>query len=146
MSDDIAKHQIFETDYWNILLMPYQAYLGRSVILLKRYCGDLAGLMTEELLDFHLVVKKLENAFTKTFNATMFNWTCLMNNAYQHNPPDSLVHWHFRARYDHKVDFEGHIFEDPNFGYHYDRDYEKNTGKSNDEMLEKIVQALQENL
>lgn len=110
---------IFETTYWYIKLMPKQLYLGRSVVVLKRQCGDLAGLNQEEILDFAEVVKKLESALRKTFNATMFNWGCLMNNAYQETPADPQVHWHFRPRYDHPVEFAGQTFADPNFGHHY---------------------------
>lgn len=66
-------------------------------------------------------MKKLESALKKSFNATMSNWTCLMNNAYQNEPPNPHIHWHFRPRYNHKVEFAGLTFEDPEFGHHYDR-------------------------
>lgn len=90
------------------MLLSDQTYLGRSVVTLKRRdCGDLAKLTEDEILDFLDLVGKLENAFRKAFNATMFNWTCLMNLAYQNTPPDPHVHWHFRPRYDHKVSFAG---------------------------------------
>jgi diadenosine tetraphosphate (Ap4A) HIT family hydrolase len=75
---------IFETKYWTVKLFPDQAYLGRCVILLNRDCGNLSGLTKEEVLDFHEnIVKKLESTFKKVFDATMFNWTCLMNHAYK---------------------------------------------------------------
>lgn len=83
---------IFETPYWFIKLMPKQLYLGRCVIVLKRKCGNLAGLNQEEVIDFSEVVKKLEGTLRKTFQATMFNWTCLMNDAYKEAPPNPQVH------------------------------------------------------
>ena len=48
----------------------------------------------------------------------MFNWSCLMNNAYQVSPAKPQVHWHFRARYENTVNFAGQMFTDPNFGHH----------------------------
>lgn len=113
---------IFETSYWQIKLMNEQMYLGRCVVVLKRSCGDLAGLTNEETLDFLVVVRKMEGLLRKTFNATMFNWSCLMNAAYRETPPNPQVHWHFRPRYDHLVEFAGEVFKDPNFGHDYFRD------------------------
>ena len=109
---------VFEMLHWKVILIPDQLYLGRSVVVLKRQCGDLADLSQEEMLDFLELVKKLQNLLKKTFGATMFNWSCLMNNAYQVNPAKPQVHWHFRARYQHPVKFAGHTFKDPNFGHH----------------------------
>lgn len=114
---------LFETKYWKIILSDEQSYLGRCVILLKRDCGELSKLSSDELLDFHEnIVKKLESTFKKAFDATMFNWSCLMNNAYQAENPKPYVHWHFRPRYDHSVTFEGVEFLDPYFGHHYNRE------------------------
>lgn len=135
---------IYETKYWIIFLAKDQSYLGRCVVVLKRHCGDLAELKDEEWLDFKEIVKKLELALKKSFNATMFNWTCLMNNAYQNKQPNPHVHWHFRPRYNHKVKFEGTTFEDPDFGHHYDRARKQNV--SNDikrKIIEKIRQSIQ---
>lgn len=109
-----------ETNFWKVILMPDQTYLGYCVVsLLRRDCGDLADLNSEEIADFFKLAKKLEDAFRQAFNATMFNWACLMNFAYQNNPPDPHVHWHFRPRYNHVVKFAGLEFVDPNFGHHY---------------------------
>lgn len=99
-----------------------QRYLGRCVVTLKRHCGDLAELKQEENSDFSKLVCDLESASKKAFNATMFNWTCLMNNAYQKKPYNPHVHWHFRPRYDNEVTFGGMIFKDELFGHHYSRD------------------------
>ena len=70
---------LYETEFWKVILSDEQSYLGRSVIILKRNCGELSNLTSEEWLDFHKnIVKKLELTFKKIFNATMFNWGCLM--------------------------------------------------------------------
>lgn len=113
--------EIFETEHWKVFLMPNQTYLGYcSVSLRRRDCGDLADVTNEEVLDFLQLVKKLEAALRKAFNATMFNWTCLMNLAYQNTPPTPHVHWHFRPRYNQAVNFAGMEFIDKFFGQHYD--------------------------
>lgn len=115
------EYLVLETAHWKTMLTADQkTYLGRCAVWLKRSCGDLAELTSEELLDFHELVKKLEHACRKAFNATMFNWTCLMNNAYRTVPPNPQVHWHFRPRYNQIVIFAGTEFHDKLFGSHYE--------------------------
>ncbi|MFA5084570.1 MAG: HIT family protein [Candidatus Paceibacterota bacterium] len=134
---------ISETKYWNIFLASSQGYLGRCVVALKRHCGEMAGLKKEEWLDFAGLAKKLENTMKKSFNATMFNWTCLMNEAYKEKNPEPHIHWHFRPRYNHKVNFEGTIFEDSEFGRHYDRTKEM---KISDKVRKAIIEKIREHL
>jgi diadenosine tetraphosphate (Ap4A) HIT family hydrolase len=127
---------VLETDYWKVVLSEDQAYLGRCMIALKRDSGELSDLTSDEWTDFHdNIVKKLESAFKKAFNATMFNWTCLMNNAYQAENPEPHVHWHFRPRYKHEVEFAGQQFQDPDFGSHYNRERKNHVSK---DLLKKI--------
>ncbi len=130
---------IFETEYWNVFLSDEQTYLGRAVIELKRVSPNLSDVTEAEFADLHEVIKKYESAAAKAFGATMFNWSCLMNNAYQKKPPTPHVHWHCRPRYDHEVTFEGETFIDPNFGEHYDRAAKRVISK---ELEQKIIQAL----
>ncbi len=136
---------VFETPYYKVILMDQQLYLGRCVIVLKRQCGCLSDLNQDEVLDFFELVKKIENLFKKTFDATMFNWCCLMNNAYQVSPAEPQVHWHFRPRYEKSVEIDGHLFKDPNFGHHYLRGVDDEKVVSI-ETLRKINEKLQENL
>jgi diadenosine tetraphosphate (Ap4A) HIT family hydrolase len=116
------SHYIYETGHWAIYLSSIQSYLGRCEIVAKGNYSDLSGLDQEVWLDFLAVVRQLETAIRKSFGATMFNWACLMNNAYQTKPPHPFVHWHCIPRYDHEVKFDGHMFTDPEFGHHYDPD------------------------
>lgn len=117
--DEDTPFQLAETACWSIYLANDQAYLGRCIILLRRHCGDLADLTPEEWLDLGQVVKRVEVALRQAFGATMFNWACLMNDAYKSAPPNPHVHWHVRPRYDHAVAFGGLTFEDPEFARHY---------------------------
>lgn len=138
---------IFETTHWEIALMNKQRYLGRCVVVLKRNCGDLSELTNEEMLDFLAVVRELEDLLRKTFNATMFNWSCLMNAAYRESPPNPQVHWHFRPRYNHPVEFANELFEDPNFGEHYLSHSLDNAGRIvAPELQAQIVSELRKNL
>lgn len=143
----IDSNLIFETDHWKVILMNKQRYLGRCGVVLKRNCGDLADFTNEEAFDFLAVVRKLENLLRKTFNATMFNWACLMNNAYHESPPNPQVHWHFRPRYDHSVEFAGEAFADPNFGKHYLSHSLDNAGRIvTPELQAQIAEELRKNL
>ncbi len=129
---------IFETDFWIVFLHPDQKYLGRCVVELKRECGDLADLIPEEADDFILAARKLETAARKAFSATMFNWTCLMNRAYLEQAPKPQMHWHFRPRYDHAVNFSGTVFVDPEFGHHYSLEVDK----LDKELLNEVANSL----
>jgi diadenosine tetraphosphate (Ap4A) HIT family hydrolase len=141
----MEKDFIFETPFWKVILMDDQRYLGRCVVIAQREVGDLADLNQEEILDFFDVVRKLEDLMKKAFDATMFNWSCLMNDAYLEPEPKPHVHWHMRPRYNHAVAFERESFLDPNFGYHYVRRGE-NDRIVEQALKEKIVSELKKNL
>lgn len=133
---------IFETKHWEVHLSPDQYYLGRCVVVASRDVGSMSDLNKEEWLDFAFLVKKFEMASKKAFGATMYNWTCLMNNAYQNNPPNPHVHWHVRPRYAKPVNFAGFDFDDKEFGHHYARDTERIVP---DEVFSKIVDRFRKN-
>ncbi len=116
------ENLIFETPFWMVLLAPEQSYVGRSMVVLKRHAASLSDVTAEELADFGSVVKKFEAAAKKAFDATMFNWTCMMNDFFRAAIPDPHVHWHARPRYNHTVEVSHVRFTDPEFGQHYNRD------------------------
>jgi diadenosine tetraphosphate (Ap4A) HIT family hydrolase len=136
-----GENPVFETKYWMVLLASDQAYLGRCHVSLKRHCGDLAELKSEEWKDLLILIGKLERSVKVAFGADMFNWTCLMNMAYKNNPPNPHIHWHFRPRYSHPVDFGNLTFKDPEFGHHYAREHERSFEVSK-EMQQKIIKIL----
>lgn len=108
---------IGETKYWEIFLAPSQRYLGTCVISLKREVGDLKDLKTEEWDDFGYLVEAMELANKETFNADLFNWSCLKNSVFRKDNPMPHIHWHFIPRYKNPVVFEGLEFDDPDFGF-----------------------------
>ncbi len=135
---------LFETEFWKVILSSDQAYLGKCVIVLKRDCERMSNLTSDEWMDFHKnIVQKLESVFKNVFNATMFNWTCLMNNAFKTENPKPQVHWHFRPRYKNDVKFAGERFQDSEFAHHYNRKRKKIVSK---EMLKKISEEVRKYL
>jgi diadenosine tetraphosphate (Ap4A) HIT family hydrolase len=118
--DDPEYLPVCETRLWRVVLAPNQALIGRSIVCLKRHCGDLAALSPDEVLDWLKIIATMETALRKAFDATMFNWSCYMNNAYREDPPEPHIHWWVVPRYNHPVRLSGLVFEDPHFGNPYE--------------------------
>ena len=133
------KDLIFETKHWRITLTSDQTYLGRSYMDLKGERGSLSELTQEEIIDFFEFVKKFESTLKRAFGAVMFNWTCLMNDAYKEKPYNPHVHFHVRPRYDKEVEFAGETFADPNFAEHYKRGVKREVS---DEIRKQIIEKI----
>lgn len=114
----IMRDFIFSTQYFGIALSRDQSYFGRLYIILLRPETSFAHLTEEEQHDMFFLIKKLETFFKETYNATMFNYSCLMNNAYK-DKETPQVHIHFRPRYESDITVHEEEMHDPNFGYHY---------------------------
>ncbi len=129
---------VYETKHWRVIVSNDQDILGRCIVVCADDVGAMGQLTPEQWLDFGQLTQRLEAAAKKAFGATMCNWTCLMNNAYQNEPPNPHVHWHFRPRYKQTVQFAGLEFSDPEFGHHYRRSTNRDVGK---EAMKKIFEA-----
>lgn len=139
------ENTLLTTPHWIVNLAPKQSFLGRSYVTLVQHQTSLSELSTDEWLDFASVVKQLESSARKAFGATMFNWTCLMNDAYKEPVPHPHVHWHFRPRYSQPITINGVTFEDPDFGLHYRTAWDGFQEKLVDsEMLAVIAKKLKE--
>ena len=119
--DDI----LLQTQFWTMVLLWKQQYLGASMLILNRQSDSLADLSVIELVNMQNCFAQYEMTMKAAFDATMFNYSCLMNHGYQHTPPTPWVHWWIRPRYKSNVNFNGKRFNDTNFGYFYDRETEK---------------------
>lgn len=145
---DICEHLtdqtniISTTDKWVVALAPDQGYLGRCYVTLREHKADLHSLDVEEWREFSAIVKKLEAGVTKAYGATPFNWACMMNNAYQVEPAEPHVHWHFRPRYKEVVEVNGLIFNDPLYGHHYDREQRQ---RVDDKTFQAILHKIKSN-
>ena len=136
---------ITQTLHWKVFLNPKQTYLGRSIITLKRHCGSLSDLTKQEWEDYIHLLKNLESAYKEVLGATLFNWSCLMNNAYQNKPPNPHVHWHLRPRYEKPIKLFGVTFEDTEFGNHYARGSERSY-VAPEAIQQKIIALIQKSL
>lgn len=141
-SSEKDPNYITETSHWKVFLNPEQTYLGRAIIALKRHCGSLSALTTQEWEDYIHLVKILESSYKKALGATLFNWSCLMNNAYQNKPPNPHVHWHLRPRYERSIKLFGVTFKDMEFGHHYARGSERSYTAPQD-IQQKIITLIQ---
>ncbi len=133
------KKPFFETKHWRVFLSGDQSYLGRIFIFLNRHAESISELTKEEWIDLLEMMKKFESAALKAFGARLFNWSCLMNNAFQEKNPKPHVHWHCRPRYDEQVEFAGLTFIDSEFGHHYIRERKREVSKE-------VVTAIQNEL
>ena len=62
--------------------------------------------------------KELERVCNKVFNTTMFNFACLMNNAYRDNEKPH-VHFWFVPRYKNNLKLFNKVYKDKHFGYNF---------------------------
>jgi len=134
---------IYETTHWYVILANDQYYLGRCIVILKRHCENLTNLEKSEWDEFMDIVKKLEVSLKKSFNVTMFNWTCLMNHAYKDKNPNPHIHWDLKPRYNHSVKIDHLVFEDLEFGEHYDLTKKQEVSP---EIIKKIIFKIKDNL
>jgi diadenosine tetraphosphate (Ap4A) HIT family hydrolase len=144
---DICKHvdspdlQVFATDGWVVNLAPDQGYVGRCYITLRAHRGSLSDLSEQEWAEYASIVTKLERACKQAFGAEPFNWSCLMNNAYQVEPSEPHVHWHFRPRHKRPITLNGQTFTDADYGHHYDREHRVRVDSETLAAIKKMIQT-----
>jgi ATP adenylyltransferase len=133
---------IIQTDRWIVFLAPNQSNLATCVVALKQSKMTLSGLENEEWQDFIKLLGRMEKAVKNAFDATLFNWGCLMNTFYLEDTLEPHLHWHFIPRYNHPVEFSGHTFEDPHFGYMRPRPPKKISEEVRNKIADKITEFL----
>jgi diadenosine tetraphosphate (Ap4A) HIT family hydrolase len=146
MSTASTAGLIFETKHWRVTLSEKQTYLGRCVVDLIGSAGSLSELSEVEWQDFAAVVKKLESAIIKAFGPRLFNWSCLLNNAFKSAHPQPHVHWHCRPRYNLPVEVLETVFLDPDFGHHYNRVREAGHPSVKPPLAKEIIHLVQQQL
>lgn len=108
-----------DTKHWIVKVSDDANQPGRCYVTLKEHQPSLSDLADEQRADFWLLVEKMEKAAKNAFGATMCNWACLMNDAFQEEPHNPHVHWHFRPRYEQPLTVAGKEFKDNEFGHHH---------------------------
>lgn len=106
---------LYKGKYWEVVFVDWcQEFPGQCIISSNKKClGDLSS---DEWIELGNLEKELERVCKKTFGATMYNFACLMNNAYRDNK-DPHVHFHFIPRYKNELMLFGKKYKDKHFGY-----------------------------
>lgn len=140
---DDEKWMFYESDFWKIYLSDKQDYIGRCIIVSKRHCESLACLNLNEWDDLKCIINSLEKMVSKILHATMFNWSCLMNNGYKKDNSCPHVHFHVRPRYKQTLTINGKEYTDEEFAHHYVNDKEN---KLDDESRDVLFSIFKNNI
>ena len=93
-----------------------QEFPGYCIISIAK--ESLSELTSEEWQELGMLEKELERVCQKLFKATMFNFACLMNNAYR-DKEKPHVHFHFVPRYAEELKLFNKTYIDKHFGYNF---------------------------
>lgn len=111
--------ELYKTKNWNVIFVKWcQEFPGDCIIASNNNRESLSELTEEEWYELGQLEKELERISTKLFGATMFNFACLMNNAYRDNETPN-VHFHFIPRYKNPTKILNKIYKDKHFGYNF---------------------------
>ena len=108
---------IYKSENWKVVFVSWcQEFVGDCII--SSHKESLSDLTDEEWVELGKLEKELERVSKKLFNATMFNFACLMNNAYRDNEKPH-VHFHFVPRYKSSLVLFNKVYNDKHFGYNF---------------------------
>ena len=109
--------KLYESKNWEVVFCDWcQDFVGECIISSNK--ESLSNLTSEEWQELGELEKELERVCKKLFNATMFNFTCLMNNAYRDNKKPHVHFWIF-PRYKNELKLFDKIYKDKHFGYNF---------------------------
>lgn len=109
--------EIYNGKYWKVIFFSKcQDFLGRCIIASEK--ESIPEITLEEWEELSKIEAELERVYKKLFNATMFNFCCLMNNAYRDNTKPNVHFWLY-PRYKNEVNLFGKTFKDKHFGYNF---------------------------
>lgn len=108
---------LYKSDNREVVFVDWcQEFPGQCIISSKK--KSLSELTNDEWTELGALEKELERISKKLFNATMFNFACLMNNAYKDNEKPH-VHFHFIPRYKNELKIFNKVYKDKHFGYNF---------------------------
>lgn len=106
---------LYRSDRWNVIFVEWcQEFPGQCIISSNKQ--SLSELDSDDWVELGMLEKELERTTKKIFNATMYNFACLMNNAYRDREKPH-VHFHFLPRYENERIILGKKYIDKHFGY-----------------------------
>ena len=107
--------ELYKGKYFEVVFCDWcQDFPGNCIISCEK--ESLSDLSSDEWVELGIIEKELERVCKKLFNATMFNFACLMNNAYRDNEKPH-VHFHFIPRYKNELDNFNKKYKDRHFGF-----------------------------
>lgn len=108
---------LYKSNNWEVVFVSWcQEFVGDCIISCNK--ESLSELTNDEWLELGKLEKELERVTKKLFGATMFNFACLMNNAYRDNEKPH-VHFHFVPRYKNELKIFNKVYKDRHFGYNF---------------------------
>jgi len=109
--------ELYKGRYFDVIFVDWcQEFVGDCIISSNK--ESLSELTKDEWIELGAIEKELERVSKKIFNATMFNFACLMNNAYRDNEKPH-VHFHFIPRYKNQLNIFNKVYKDKHFGYNF---------------------------
>lgn len=120
LTDKDKRYLLMESEHWVCFLADNQNYIGRCIIASKSHIESIDKLSNEEWLELKRIIERVQSALKSTLNASHFNITCLMNNAFKSEMPSPHMHFHIIPRYKKSVVINNNIYCDRQFGHHYD--------------------------
>lgn len=108
---------LYKSDNWEVIFGTWaQDHPGYCIITSKK--ERISDLTPEEWIELGALEKELERVCNKVLKPTMYNFACLMNNAYRDNETPN-VHYHFVPRYKEETIIVGKKYKDKYFGYNF---------------------------
>lgn len=109
--------ELYKGKYFEVVFVDWcQEFIGQCII--SGHKESLSDMTSEEWTELGKIEKELERVCKKLFNSAMFNFACLMNNAYRDNVKPH-VHFHFMPRYKEEVCLFNKHYIDRHFGYNF---------------------------
>ena len=109
--------ELYKGKYFEVVFEDWcQEFPGACIISGHKKC--LGDMTSDEWQELGILEKELERVCKKVFGATMFNFACLMNNAYRDNEKPH-VHFWFVPRYKNELKLFNKIYKDRHFGYNF---------------------------
>ncbi len=109
--------ELYKGKTWKVVFVDWcQEFVGDCIISCDK--ENLSELTDEDWKELGRLEKELERVSKKLFNSTMFNFACLMNDAYR-DKEKPHVHFHFIPRYEGKRKILGKEYIDKHFGYNF---------------------------
>ena len=107
--------ELYKGKTWDVIFVEWcQEFPGQCIVSCNK--ESLSELTSEDWVELGLIEKELERVTKEVFDATMYNFACLMNNAYRDNEKPH-VHFQFIPRYKGERTILNKKYKDRHFGF-----------------------------